>query len=51
MRSVEERLAALKARHVDIAYGPYPAQANQRANVIVRDNAGNLIQVFGATRN
>lgn len=42
-----ETLAALEERHVDIAYGPYPAQSNQRANVIVRDNAGNLIQVFG----
>lgn len=28
------------------AYGPFPASASQRAKVIVRDNAGNLIQLF-----
>jgi hypothetical protein len=27
--------------------GPFPKSATQRANVIVRDNAGNLIQFFG----
>jgi catechol 2,3-dioxygenase-like lactoylglutathione lyase family enzyme len=40
-------VAALKARGVEIAYGPYPAREGQRANVIVKDNVGNLIQVFG----
>jgi catechol 2,3-dioxygenase-like lactoylglutathione lyase family enzyme len=40
-------VATVRAHHVDIAYGPYPAHDNQRANVIVRDNAGNLIQFFG----
>jgi catechol 2,3-dioxygenase-like lactoylglutathione lyase family enzyme len=40
-------LAKLKARDVEIAYGPYPASATQRANAIVKDNAGNLIQLFG----
>jgi catechol 2,3-dioxygenase-like lactoylglutathione lyase family enzyme len=40
-------LAKLRARGVQVAYGPYPASATQRANVIVRDNAGNLIQLFG----
>jgi catechol 2,3-dioxygenase-like lactoylglutathione lyase family enzyme len=43
----DRMLAALKARQLEIAYGPYPARANQRANVIVRDNAGNLLQFFG----
>lgn len=43
----DKTLAILRARGVDIAYGPYPRQENQRANVIVRDNAGNLIQLFG----
>lgn len=37
----------LRKRNVKIAYGPYPARADQRANVIVQDNAGNLIQFFG----
>ena len=43
----DKTLAMLKARHVEIAFGPWPARANQRANVIIRDNAGNLIQFFG----
>jgi catechol 2,3-dioxygenase-like lactoylglutathione lyase family enzyme len=43
----EKTLALLKARNAEIAFGPYPARADQRANVIVRDNAGNLIQFFG----
>ena len=43
----DKTLAALKARQVEIAFGPYPARPNQRANVIVRDNAGNLLQFFG----
>ena len=40
-------LAMLRKRNVQIAYGPYPARAKQRANVIIQDNAGNLIQLFG----
>ena len=39
-------LARLRERGVDIAYGPYPAKDGQRANVIIRDNAGNLLQLF-----
>ena len=42
-RCVEE----LRAREVQIAFGPFPPQGNQRANVIIRDNSGNLIQIFG----
>lgn len=44
----EGTLALLRSRHADIAYGPYPASADQRANVIIRDNEGNLLQLFGA---
>jgi catechol 2,3-dioxygenase-like lactoylglutathione lyase family enzyme len=40
-------LARLRATGAQIAYGPYPAKDGQRANVIVRDNAGNLLQLFG----
>lgn len=47
----DKTLAALKARHVEIAYGPYPARANQRANVIVKDNSGNLLQLFAKRDN
>jgi len=43
----DKTVAALKARHVEIAFGPFPKRENQRANVIVKDNAGNLIQLFG----
>jgi len=43
----DRTLATLRARQVEIAYGPFPARPDQRANVIVRDNAGNLIQFFG----
>jgi hypothetical protein len=39
-------LAALQARHVTIAYGPFPEQKDQKANVIIKDNSGNLIQVI-----
>ncbi|MGH7679699.1 MAG: VOC family protein [Gemmatimonadaceae bacterium] len=40
-------LANLRARGVDIAMGPFPKHADQPANVIIRDNAGNLIQILG----
>jgi catechol 2,3-dioxygenase-like lactoylglutathione lyase family enzyme len=43
----DKTLATLKARNVEIAFGPYPARAGQRANVIIKDNEGNLIQLFG----
>lgn len=47
---LEVVLARLKAEGIAPAYGPYPAKDGQRANLIVRDNAGNLIQVFGKAR-
>ena len=40
-------LATLRARGVEVFLGPFPARNGQRANVLVKDNAGNLIQVFG----
>ena len=43
----DRTMAALRARSIEIAYGPYPKSATQRANVIIKDNAGNLIQFFG----
>jgi catechol 2,3-dioxygenase-like lactoylglutathione lyase family enzyme len=43
----ESTIAKLRSRGVEIAYGPFPPRGNQRANVIVRDNSGNLIQFFG----
>jgi catechol 2,3-dioxygenase-like lactoylglutathione lyase family enzyme len=43
----EKTLAAMRARGVEIAFGPYPKRPDQPANVIIRDNAGNLIQIAG----
>ena len=42
----EELLAGLKARNVPIAIGPFAATAEQRANLMIRDNNGNFIQFF-----
>ena len=43
----DRTLAALRARGVEVAIGPFPKRPGQPANVILRDNAGNLLQVFG----
>jgi len=43
----DRTLALLRARRVPIAFGPFPAGRGQRANLIIRDNSGNLIQFFG----
>jgi len=43
----DKTLVQLKERNVQIAYGPFPKRSDQRANVIIRDNAGNLLQFFG----
>jgi catechol 2,3-dioxygenase-like lactoylglutathione lyase family enzyme len=40
-------VATLRARGIPIAMGPYPARATQRANVAIRDNAGNLLFFIG----
>ncbi len=47
VKDLDSTLARLCERGVEIAFGPFPASDTQRANVIVRDNAGNLIQFFG----
>jgi catechol 2,3-dioxygenase-like lactoylglutathione lyase family enzyme len=47
VRDFDTVLGRLRAQHVDIPFGPFPAQGAQRANAILRDNAGNLIQIFG----
>lgn len=41
-------IATLRSRGVEIIFGPFPARRDQRANAIIRDNSGNLIQLFGA---
>jgi hypothetical protein len=47
VNNLDNTLAKLRARYVEIAFGPFPAGPNQRANFIIKDNAGNLIQFFG----
>lgn len=47
VQDYEKALAQLQARKVEVAYGPFPAAAGQRANVILKDVDGNLIQLFG----
>jgi catechol 2,3-dioxygenase-like lactoylglutathione lyase family enzyme len=43
----DRTIAAFRARGITIAFGPYPKSATQRANAIIRDHDGNLIQFFG----
>lgn len=43
----DKAIAAFRATSVPFAYGLYPARPGQRANAIVRDPEGNLIQIFG----
>lgn len=43
----DRAVATLRARGVEIVAGPFPPRAGQRANLLIRDNAGNLIQLFG----
>ena len=47
VKDLDKTLDALRARGVQIAFGPFPAQGGQRANAIILDNSGNLIQIFG----
>ncbi len=43
----DRTLATLRERGVPIAIGPFPARDGQRANFIIRDEAGNRLQFFG----
>src|SRR5687768_13797475 len=44
----DETVAALRTRGVDIAFGPFPAREDQPANIMIRDNVGNYIQLFAS---
>ncbi|HEU5181743.1 MAG TPA: VOC family protein [Candidatus Polarisedimenticolia bacterium] len=46
VKDLGKTLEKLAGRGVPVAFGPFPAQPNQRANAIIRDNAGNLIQIL-----
>jgi extradiol dioxygenase family protein len=37
----------LRERGVEIVIGPFPTRPGKRANLVVKDNNGNLIQFFG----
>lgn len=43
-------IARLRERGAEFAFGPFPASAGQKANAIVRDNAGNLVQFIDGGR-
>jgi catechol 2,3-dioxygenase-like lactoylglutathione lyase family enzyme len=47
VQDLDQVIALLKQRGVPIAIGPFPAQGKQKANLIIRDNSGNLIQFIG----
>ena len=44
----ERAVAALRQDGVQFVAGPFPPRTDQRANALVRDNEGNLIQLFGS---
>ena len=44
---LDRTLAELRRRGVEVAMGPFPKRDTQPANVIIRDNAGNFLQLFG----
>jgi len=44
---LDQMVSMFKKRGVEIAFGPFPSRPNQRSNVIIKDNSGNLIQFFG----
>ena len=43
----DDAVAALRLRGIEFAIGPFPKRADQPANAVFRDNAGNYIQIFG----
>lgn len=43
----DQAVRALRSQGVSIVAGPFPARGDQRENLLIRDNAGNLIQLFG----
>lgn len=43
----DRAVSLLRARGVEIVIGPFPARETVRANLIFKDNSGNMIQLFG----
>lgn len=46
VKHYDKLLIALQERGIPIVLGPFPETAEQPANLLIRDNAGNLIQFF-----
>jgi catechol 2,3-dioxygenase-like lactoylglutathione lyase family enzyme len=44
---LDKMLSMFKKLGVEIVFGPFPSLPDQRSNVIIKDNSGNLIQFFG----
>jgi glyoxalase/bleomycin resistance protein/dioxygenase superfamily protein len=47
VENLDQIIAVLKTRDVPLFLGPFPAKENGMRNLIIKDNAGNLIQFFG----
>ena len=47
VKDFDRTVGELRGRGVEIVLGPFPKSETQRANVLLRDNAGNLLQLIG----
>jgi catechol 2,3-dioxygenase-like lactoylglutathione lyase family enzyme len=47
VRDLDGALARLRERGAELVMGPFPASGGQRANALIRDGDGTLIQLFG----
>jgi catechol 2,3-dioxygenase-like lactoylglutathione lyase family enzyme len=43
----DQTVTLLRRRGIEIVAGPFPSSPRQRANLLIRDHVGNLIQLFG----
>ena len=50
VKQYEKLVTALQERGIPIALGPFPETAEQPANLLIRDNAGNLIQFISDSK-
>ena len=50
VKQYDKLVTALQERGIPIALGPFPETAEQPANLLIRDNAGNLIQFISDSK-
>ena len=50
VKHYDKLLTALQERGIPIALGPFPETAEQPANLLIRDNAGNFIQFISDSK-